>query len=912
MKAEEASREREEMLRAMSANIPGSLFRKIQHPGGQVTYPFLSTGTADLLEVDMNRLARKPELIVQHVHPYDRALYETAYARSAETMEPLTMEYRRVVPSDKEKWVRTIARPHRTDDGSVVWDGVALDISERKRAEEDLRRLAAAIEELDVYFGLYDAEDRLVLCNQNNRDLNQPVVETLTPGVTFEEHVRATIAKGLVPDAVGREEEWLRQRLERHRNPRHPFEYRRQDGIWLLMHEQRLPDGSTITIGTDITEPKNVEEALRESEERFRNLIAGSTQGIMIHRDFQPLFLNSPYAEIFGFDSPDEVLALDSVLELAPPHVQARAEVYAAAPLRGDDAPTDYEYDGLRKDGSTIWLDNSVRVISWKGEQAIQSTVVDVTERKHAEDALRRSEETYRSIIETTSEGYIETDSEARLTRVNNSFCRMLGYQRQELLGQSIFFLVDGESVKIVKAQLRARRRQGHRIYDLEFKTKDGRRLTTTVHATTLKDQNGEVTGGFAFVSDITDAVNAHSELKKAQERAETANRAKSDFLANMSHDLRTPMNAILGFGQLLLLHPDEALSDVQRDYVENILQSGWHLLELISQVLELSKIEAGKVDISITKVGSGDILDESLSLIQAEATGRNIAIVREYAPRELPYLWTDGTRLKQVLVNLLSNAVKYNRTGGKIIVRCETTSDDMFHISVTDTGSGIPAAMHDQVFEPFTRLGRERGSVEGTGIGLTVTKQLVELLDGRIDFVSEEDVGSTFWVEIPLQEKKDLETRKLELVVERGRNQKKEGPVPRTILYVEDNPSNVRLMDEVMQHLPGTDVTLLIAYDAGRGVEAAKKRKPDLILMDLNLPGMDGFEALKHLRRSKKTRHIPVIALTADALPHQIEKGLKAGFHAYVTKPVNVTEVRNVISDAIDIVRTSDVGENV
>ena len=258
-----------------------------------------------------------------------------------------------------------------------------------------------------------------------------------------------------------------------------------------------------------------------------------------------------------------------------------------------------------------------------------------------------------------------------------------------------------------------------------------------------------------------------------------------------------------------------------------------------------------------------------------------------------------------------MSNAIEYIRRGGKVTVGCETTSYGMLRISVSDTGSGIPGEMHDQVFVPLTRLGREGGSVEGTSVGMAVIKQLVELLGGPIDYVSEKDVGSTFWIEIPVQEMKVLDSRKLEMVVDWVRDQTQERQVPGSILYIEDIPSSVRLMDEIVQQLPGTDATLLIAYNAERGVETAQKPKPDLILMVLNLPGMDGFEALKRLRRSKTTRRIPVMALMAEALPHRIENGLKIGFHSYLTKAVNVVEVQNAISDAFYIAQTSDVGEN-
>jgi signal transduction histidine kinase/CheY-like chemotaxis protein len=375
-----------------------------------------------------------------------------------------------------------------------------------------------------------------------------------------------------------------------------------------------------------------------------------------------------------------------------------------------------------------------------------------------------------------------------------------------------------------------------------------------------------------------------------ALNRAEIANRAKSDFLSSMSHELRTPMNAILGFGQLLEHNPKEPLSEKQREHTHHILKGGQHLLDLIDQVLELSKIEAGKVSLSVEKVRPTDVIKECLTMVSERAGENEIAFIDQTNKSVLPILRTDKNRFRQVLLNLLSNAVKYNRPGGSVTITSELVSDGFQRISVSDTGRGIPQNKRIGLFEPFNRLGLEAGEIEGTGIGLTITRELIELLGGILGYSSEENVGSTFWIELPLSEdqsslkQEDVEKTDTAEIIKVGDNQS------RTVLYIEDNPANMMLMKEIVGRL--SNLTMLTALDAETGLDVAKNQLPDLILMDINLPGMDGVEALKKLRLVDKTKNIPVIALSAAAMPHEIQRGKEAGFEEYITKPINVAEI--------------------
>jgi signal transduction histidine kinase/CheY-like chemotaxis protein len=385
-----------------------------------------------------------------------------------------------------------------------------------------------------------------------------------------------------------------------------------------------------------------------------------------------------------------------------------------------------------------------------------------------------------------------------------------------------------------------------------------------------------------------------------AKEEAEHANHAKSDFLSRMSHELRTPMNAILGFAQLL----DYDVADDPRDAeraanVQHILNAGHHLMGLIDDVLELSRIEIGGMSLSLDRCAPRVAIEASLSLIRAPAYARGVRVTDRAARRALPDLNTDSARLRQILVNLLSNAVKYNRDGGTVTVDAEPVDGGMLRISVRDTGPGIPLDKQDDLFKPFNRLGAETSGIEGTGIGLTITRRLAEALGGHLGFESAPGQGSTFWVDLPLAAANDVapETGPV------GDPAPDDTVLGRlaglTVLCVEDNPANLRLIEALIARVPGT--TLLTSEDTKTGLGMARARVPDVILMDINLPGMDGFEALAELKADPATAAIPVIALSANAMPADVERGRAAGFVRYLTKPINLDELLAALAVAVE-----------
>jgi signal transduction histidine kinase/ActR/RegA family two-component response regulator len=436
--------------------------------------------------------------------------------------------------------------------------------------------------------------------------------------------------------------------------------------------------------------------------------------------------------------------------------------------------------------------------------------------------------------------------------------------------------------------------------YELTYICKDGSRFPAIVSITALRDDHDDVIGYLLIGTDNSVRKRVELQLHHAMGVAEKANLAKSDFLSSMSHELRTPLSAILGFAQLID-SGSPLPTPAQKRSLDQILKAGWYLLELINEVLDLALIESGKLSLSPEPISLVEVMRECQTMIEPQAQNRGIKVV--FSPFQIPYfVKADRTRLKQVFINLLSNAIKYNKVGGTVLVVYDAGTPGRIRIGVEDTGEGLSPEKMEQLFQPFNRLGQEHKGEEGTGIGLVTTKRLVEMMGGVIGVESTVGKGSVFWVELNLTTERQHVAGATALLTSAQMHGQADAPL-RTLLYVEDNPANLMLIEDLVARR--SDIRLLSANDGQRGVEMAIASVPDVILMDINLPGISGIKALRILADNPLTAHIPVIALSANAMPRDIEKGLEAGFYRYLTKPINVIEFMNTLDMALKFAAT-------
>jgi len=519
---------------------------------------------------------------------------------------------------------------------------------------------------------------------------------------------------------------------------------------------------------------------------------------------------------------------------------------------------------------------------------ATASVYSDITERGKAEQRLKESERQLAAAIDNIFDGFVLVDADDRMVLFNERFKALYPNSRDLIHKGASFqsFLRGGaergeypEAIGRVDEWLTERnpKRKGpNTSFDQQLV---GDRWA---HVSIGRLPDG---GSVGIHVDVTP-------IKEALGTADKANRAKSEFLSSMSHELRTPMNSIIGFGQMLENNTREPLTEIQKKCVGHILKGGRHLLELINEILDLSKVEAGNIELDPEVFCPSDVFSECQELLQELAGQRAITFNRQQ--ESAPWILADRFRFKQVILNLISNAIKYNNESGSVTFGCQDKPDGTVYIFVTDTGDGIPEEQIPELFTPFDRLHHKNSEIEGTGIGLTITKRFVEAMGGSIGCESKVGEGTTFWLKFPCAE------RPSEFLLQNNTAEGQVAPseISGTLLYIEDDRHNAALMELIVTRIEG--LSMISAPTAELGLELAASELPDLIIMDINLPGMDGYEAIALLKENQKTRDIPVIALSAAAMSHQIKKGQDVGFLHYLTKPINIDEVISVIDDVI------------
>jgi PAS domain S-box-containing protein len=522
----------------------------------------------------------------------------------------------------------------------------------------------------------------------------------------------------------------------------------------------------------------------------------------------------------------------------------------------------------------------------------------EIAERQRTEDDLRTSEQRFRNILNNVPIGVAYTDLQGHVQQVNPRFCELTGYGADELTGMDLAVLTHPDdraqnaelSLQLVRGDIPMYRRQSR------YLTRDRRMVWVQSIVTLLRDAHGAPHRIVGVVEDITEHLRL-ADAERAREIAEAANLAKSEFLSRMSHELRTPLNAMLGFAQLLELDHNHPLPAAQRPWVAQIQSAGWHLLDMINDVLDLSRIESGTLNLQPDRLDLREVIAAALPLVEHDARRRHIKVtvdVHDDAARVIG----DGTRVKQILINLLSNAVKYNSDGGQIHVTARCTLPEAVELVVSDTGLGMTMQQLEQLFQPFNRLGRERSNMEGTGIGLVISQRLADLMGGSLRARSTAGAGSSFILTLPRADRPETAPGPLDALHE-GLSEYHQ----RRVRYIEDNETNVEVMRGILLRRP--QVQFEVSITGLDGLAAIRSTRPDLVLLDMHLPDIDGLELLRHLKADQSTADIPVVVVSADALASQIDAAMQAGAFHYLTKPVSVAELLSVVDSVLESAET-------
>jgi PAS domain S-box-containing protein len=649
-----------------------------------------------------------------------------------------------------------------------------------------------------------------------------------------------------------------------------------------------------------LTEPdlsKTVE--LAPGDAIFRELFEGAPIGMaLLALDERFLRVNASFCRMVGYSNEElrqrtaEDITFTGDIETG--RQLAQSLLHGTARFTGDK-----RY--IHKNGEILWVSRTASIIrDEQGEpRHFLLMVEDISERKASEAALEKSRRELQAaldanqlIMDNSQDVICTIDENGRFLSLNAACEELWGYKPAELVGRRYIELVFEEDRPKTEASARDMLVTG-KVSDFVNRStrKDGTLVDVLWSATwSAKDRIM-----FCVAHDVTDRARIEKALREAKDEADRANHAKSDFLSRMSHELRTPLNSILGFSQLL---DRQSPTETQRPRIRYILSAGRHLLNLINEVLDISRIEAGTLQLSVEPVCLEEAIGEAVDLMRPLAAERTIGLAADCSLQTTTYVLADRQRLKQVLLNLLSNAVKYTGTEGSVTVSVTDSGAGVAkRIAVRDTGAGIPVEKLARLFTPFDRLGAEQSTVEGTGLGLALCQRLVHAMHGTIGVASTLGNGSTFWVELPTAES-PLQA----LTTTKGGMSGAE-PEPeesRRILYIEDNFSNVTLVDQMLAERPALE--LMTAMQGRVGLELARQHAPDLILLDLHLPDMPGWEVLAQLKSDQITRHIPVVVISADATTPQIKRLLSAGARAYLTKPLDISEFFRVVDEALPL----------
>jgi PAS domain S-box-containing protein len=667
------------------------------------------------------------------------------------------------------------------------------------------------------------------------------------------------------------------------------------DTAGLLIHELRLHQAELLMQNEEL---RRIQAELSISKARYFDLYEFAPVGYCtVSADEQVLEANQTVSTLLGI--PLSALIDQPIQKFILPNDQDIYYLHRKKLLETGSSQS-CEVRLMRADEAPFWAQLMASfAIGPDGSRVHRLAIADVQERKMAQERIRISDVALKAV----SQGILITTLDMHILSANHAFSTMSGYSEIELMGMDCaVFQGPQPDVATVQSFENSIKEMSEFSGEVLVYRKDGSTFWNHLVVSGIRDDQGRLTNFISINTNISERKKIAQALDfknleqvRATTVAEKANHAKSDFLSSMSHELRSPLNSILGFAQLLESGSPSPTA-LQHRNIDKILKGGWYLLTLINEILDLSLIESGKLALSLKPVSLSQVLLDCQSLIEPLAEARSITLNFPRFTSPLLII-ADPIRLKQVIVNLLSNAIKYNCPSGTVDVTVSSDEIQVLRISVHDTGEGLPPEKLSQLFQPFNRLGQEGSTTEGTGIGLVVSRRLTELMGGKVGVESTVGVGSVFWIELSAAQALP-ETKEEQSNVVGSPNQAPSEGTAYTILYVEDNLANFELVELILAGR--SHLRLLRAQDGTQGIEMARNHLPDVILMDINLPGISGLEALKALRQDSATRHIPVMAISANAMPFDVVQGLAAGFFRYLTKPFKVNEFIEVLDLAL------------
>ncbi len=774
------------------------------------------------------------------------------------------------------------------------------------RASDAGRLLAQVFDHIGEGICIFDTALALRAANARIGELLGLPSALLAPGTPLAQWLRHLATHGHYGE-VDVEAEVARRLADVARPVPGVAQRRCPDGRFIETRRTPLPEGGFAIVCVDISERVASQEALFENRRTLDALLQQTEEGFwFIDNAHRTTDANPAMCRMLGLSR--EALRGRSIWEFVD--AENEAVFRAQVGRREQGLATTYEITLTRADGTRITCVNNATPIHDAQGRKIGAIGLfsDVTALRQAEAAAQQAvalaaaqSRVLALTLDSLSQGVLGFDAQLQLRSWNRRALELLELpmalvdarptlaeigrwqQAQGALGQDLEAIDDPRARAVVRQNIGREESPAQLPGRYRRRRQDGRVIEVSTH---LDSDGGQV----RTYTDVTAEVQAAQALLAAKEEAERANLAKSVFLSRMSHELRTPLNAILGFGQLMDGDAAEPLGPGQRARLQQILHGGQHLLALINEVLDLTSIETGGLQLAPAAVDADALIDECLSLVEAVARARPVQLHRRAG--SAGGVRADATRLRQVLLNLLANAIKYNAAGGEVRLHCRTEGG-LARIEVADTGPGLDDAQQQRLFQPFERLDADRDAIEGTGIGLALCRLLVELMGGRIGVQSTPGQGSCFWVELPAA------APAAPVPAARDEAPAAEPPASRRrVLYVEDNPVNQLLMQGMLAHRP--HIALVLAADAEEGLAAARACRPDLVLMDIQLPGASGYELLQTLRAQPALRDVPVLAVSANAMPDDLVRARDAGFDDYLTKPLELPRLLTAVDRAL------------